>query len=163
VLIFGNSGSGKSTLAKRLAKTENLAHLDLDILAWQPTEPPQRTALTEAKAAIEAFMKQNNSWVIEGCYTDLLQMAESQAGEIIYLNLSVAQCIQNAKNRPWEPHKYASKEEQDKNLTMLINWINDYTERSDEFSKTAHLHFYRQYNGHKTMITSNLPHSTNEE
>jgi adenylate kinase family enzyme len=65
ILIFGNSGSGKSTRAKQLAKTENLAHLDLDSLAWQPTNPPTRKPLAESKQAIEAFMHQHNRWVIE--------------------------------------------------------------------------------------------------
>src|SRR5262245_31604748 len=40
LVIFGNSGAGKSTLAQRLAREGALAHLDLDSLAWLPTEPP---------------------------------------------------------------------------------------------------------------------------
>ena len=120
LLIFGNSASGKSTLAKQLAKSENLAHLDLDLLAWQPTNPPTRTALSESTLAIEHFMQQHNSWVIEGCYSDLLAIAEAQSSEIIFMNLPIDDCIINAKNRPWEPHKYDSKSAQDANLTMLI-------------------------------------------
>ena len=49
VLVFGNSASGKSTLAKRLATSEKLAHLDLDLLAWQATNPPTRVPLVESK------------------------------------------------------------------------------------------------------------------
>jgi hypothetical protein len=37
------------------------------------------------------------------------------------MNLPVAACIENARKRPWEPHKYASKAEQDKNLDRLID------------------------------------------
>ncbi|KGJ94961.1 shikimate kinase [Colwellia psychrerythraea] len=156
ILVFGNSASGKSTLAKELASTENLAHLDLDLLAWQATNPPTRTPLTESAQAIEHFMQQHNSWVIEGCYSDLLLIAETASTEIIFMNLSVDNCISNANNRPWEPHKYASKTAQGANLAMLIEWISQYECRDDTFSKAAHLNFYQNYAGTKTMLTSNV-------
>ena len=155
VLIFGNSASGKSTLAKELVETDKLAHLDLDILACLPTDPPERTPLDVAKGKILEFTHQNNSWVIEGCYTDLLEMASSEASEIIFMNLSVSQCIENAKLRPWEPHKYKSKEEQDRNLSMLIEWIKNYRERKDCFSHSSHQNFYDQFEGKKSIFTSN--------
>ncbi len=155
VLVFGNSASGKSTLAKRLAASEKLAHLDLDLLAWQATNPPTRAPLAESAKTIESFMLQHEQWVIEGCYSDLLKVAEQKSTEIIYMNLSVEDCISNANNRPWEPHKYASKVEQDANLTMLIQWISQYETRDDNFSKAAHLAFYQHYSGKKKMLTTN--------
>ncbi len=94
--------------------------------------------LAESKRAIDAFTGANDSWVIEGCYSDLLEIAIAAATEIIFLNLAVEDCIANAKQRPWEPHKYASKKAQDANLAMLIGWIAQYAERSDAFSKSAH-------------------------
>lgn len=156
VIIFGNSGSGKSTLSKKIAGKENLAHLDLDTLAWLPTNPPQRAPLDQSKGVIDKFMEENAGWVIEGCYTDLLELAEPDADEIIFLNLDVEQCVANARKRPWEPHKYASKEAQDANLEMLIDWIRQYQERTDEFSLAAHLNFYEQYQGKKTMYKENV-------
>ena len=155
VLIFGNSASGKSTLAKQLAQSENLAHLDLDLLAWQPTNPPTRTPLVDSRKTIEQFIQQHTSWVIEGCYTDLLAIAEAASSEVIFMNLPVAQCIANAKSRPWEPHKYDSKEAQDANLAMLIEWISQYESREDTFSKNAHTEFYQNYLGDKKMLISN--------
>jgi len=155
VLIFGNSASGKSTLAKQLATSEQLAHLDLDTLAWQPTNPPTRALLADSGQAIEAFVHQHDSWVIEGCYSDLLAIVEAKASEVIFMNLSVEDCIINANNRPWEPHKYASKAEQDVNLAMLIEWISRYELRDDTFSKAAHLAFYQNYSGEKKMLTCN--------
>jgi len=155
VLVFGNSASGKSTLAKRLAKVDLLAHLDLDLLAWQATNPPTRVPLVESTKAIETFMREHDQWVIEGCYSDLLKIAKEQSTEIIFMNLPVDDCIENAKNRPWEPHKYTSKTEQDTNLTMLIQWISQYELRDDNFSKAAHLAFYHSYTGMKKMLTTN--------
>ena len=155
ILIFGNSGSGKSTLAKSLVKQESLAHLDLDSLAWLPETPPQRSPKDESKNKIEAFIYSNPAWVIEGCYTDLLEMAAPFANEVIFMNLNTYQCVENAKNRPWESHKYESKEAQDKNLAMLINWIEQYTKRDDVFSYSAHLDFYEDFSGKKSMLTKN--------
>jgi adenylate kinase family enzyme len=155
ILIFGNSGSGKSTLAKRLCGEEKLAHLDLDTLAWQPTNPPIRNPLAESEKSIVQFINTHGGWVIEGCYTELLEMAVPQSNEIIFMNLPIEICIANAKNRPWEPHKYESMEAQNKNLEMLIGWVSQYSERSDSFSEAAHQELYKNYTGKKTMVTSN--------
>ena len=155
ILIFGNSGSGKSTLAKRLSKSEDLAHLDLDILAWEATTPPTRKDINTAKKDIECFITEHDSWVIEGCYTDLLEIAKPYSSKIIFMDLPIEACVANAKSRPWEPHKYESKQAQDENLDMLINWINQYTTRNDTFSMTAHQNFYDNFRGKKSKIFSN--------
>jgi len=76
----------------------------------------------------------------------------SQASEIYFLNLSVEKCQENARNRAWEPHKYISKETQDKNLSMLLEWISDYDNRKDVFSKVEHV---KKFSKKKRMITSN--------
>ncbi|MGH1472384.1 MAG: shikimate kinase [Cellvibrionaceae bacterium] len=154
ILIFGNSGSGKSTLARTFSQSNHTAHLDLDTLAWLPTQPPQRMPLSESEWAIKQFMNENDQWVIEGCYTDLLALAADEATEIIYLDLSIDDCIKNAKGRPWEPHKYASKQAQDDNLDMLISWICDYHTRNDVFSKKSHEAFFNNFHGKKTRLST---------
>lgn len=155
ILIFGNSASGKSTLAKSLTRTEDLSHLDLDTLAWKATSPPQRESTDESNSAIQAFIQSCDSWVIEGCYGDLLQLALPFANEIIFMNLSIESCIRNAQNRPWEPHKYPSKEAQDANLEMLTDWISQYQKRTDTFSKQSHQYLYDSFTGIKTVYTQN--------
>jgi len=71
------------------------------------------------------------------------------------MNLPVEACISNARFRPWEPHKYSSKQEQDKNLAMLIDWIAKYEERDDTFSFASHQALFNNYSGKKRMLTSN--------
>lgn len=159
VIIFGNSGSGKSTLAKHLSESFNLAHLDLDTLAWKPTVPPERESMEGSWKHIQQFIDSNSHWVIEGCYTDLLELVEDQSTEIIFMNLPIELCISNAKARPWEPHKYKTKQAQDNNLEMLISWIRQYTEREDTFSYDAHQRFFDNYSGKKKIITSNQKYS----
>jgi adenylate kinase family enzyme len=155
ILIFGNSGSGKSTLASRLANEFNLQHLDLDSLAWLPNQPPQRMPLQDSSTLIDEFIGSNAAWVIEGCYTDLLGLLKADANEMLFLNLPVEACAQNARNRPWEPHKYESKQAQDQNLDMLLAWIAEYEKRDDVFSLQAHQQFYENFTGKKSRIVSN--------
>ena len=100
-------------------------------------------------------MEKNKKWVIEGCYTDLLKKVKKYASKIIFLNSDVKQCIKNANKRPWEPHKYKTKEEQDNNLDMLINWIKDYYARDDVFSYKQHMEFYEKFKGEKIIISEN--------
>ena len=155
ILIFGNSGSGKSTLAKKLAAENQLAHLDLDTVAWKATTPVTRMSIEESKALLDDFTLQNDNWVIEGCYADLLELLTPIASEMIFMNLSVDACIANAKARPWEPHKYESKAAQDANLEMLIDWIAQYAERDDTFSQQAHRQLFEAFDGEKLMLKKN--------
>ncbi|KMT64462.1 AAA family ATPase [Catenovulum maritimum] len=154
-IIFGNSGSGKSTLAGKLSTKHKAAHLDLDTLAWQAVNPPQRMQIDESANLIQDFLAQNDNWVIEGCYSDLLTLIAPFATQAIFMNLPVAACVENAKMRPWEPHKYKSKADQDANLDMLIAWISQYTERTDTFSQIAHQKLFDEFNGDKLMYTKN--------
>ena len=59
ILLFGNSSSGKSTLAKKLCADGELAHLDLDTLAWLPRSPPQRAPLDISSDKIQTFTSEN--------------------------------------------------------------------------------------------------------
>lgn len=155
ILIFGNSASGKSTLAKQLSCDQGLAHLDLDTLAWQQSSPPTRKPLDQSAKSLKNFMQSSDNWVIEGCYADLLAIAAPFANEVIFMDLPVSLCIDNAKNRPWEPHKYTSRQAQDDNLDMLIDWISQYQQRQDTFSAQSHLNLYDKFAGKKTRYIDN--------
>ena len=85
-------------------------------------------------------------------------MAGGESNEIIFMKLPVEDCLANARNRPWEPHKYESKQAQDSNLEMLLDWIAQYVKRTDTFSETAHNDFFEKYSDQKTMVTSNRQH-----
>ena len=152
ILIFGNSGSGKTTLANELSNKLNFAHLDLDILAWMDTQPPARKPLIESTIEIDKFLSPHTSWIIEGCYADLLGYVSNKANEIIFLNPGIDVCIEHCKNRPWEPHKYESKEVQDKNLDMLIEWVKQYDKHEDECSLKSHKSLFDLFVGIKKEI-----------
>jgi adenylate kinase family enzyme len=153
LVIVGNSGSGKSTLATRLARS-GLAHLDLDTLAWQPVMPPVRRALADSVAELTAFLDAHAAWVVEGCYADLAAAALPRCTQLVLLNPGVEACIANARLRPWEPHKYESREAQDRNLAMLIGWIRDYQVRSDACSLAAHRALFDGFAGDRCELTT---------
>lgn len=153
VLIFGNSGSGKSTRAKALADEHAMAHLDLDTLAWDPVERTTRRPLAEANAEMEGFRSEHASWVVEGCYADLIELLLPHASELLFLDLDVETCVAHCRSRPFEPHKYASQEAQDENLAFLIEWVRGYPEREGPLGRPAHLALYEAFPGKKERIT----------
>ena len=162
IVIFGNSGSGKSTLAKQLANKYHIHHIDLDSYAWLPTKegiPPTRTPIKEVRSALNNELAHRQDWVIEGCYSDILSLVMPLASQVYFLNLPTELCVENAKSRPWEPHKYSSKKAQDENLEMLLQWIRQYTQRNDEFSLQQHQKLFDLFKGQKEMFTENSAHS----
>ena len=154
ILIFGNSGAGKSTLAKSLAREYALPHLDLDLLAWEQADAPTRRALARSRIEIESFTAGNDGWVIEGAYADLLEMLLDECSELVFLNPGVDACVANCRARPWEPHKYADKESQDRNLAFLIGWVREYESRDDEYSLGSHRWLFDRFNGVKREFTT---------
>ena len=157
IVIFGNSGAGKSTYARRLATEAGIAHLDLDTLAWLPTTPPRRGPFAESAAQIDAFMETHDAWAIEGCYSDLLAVAAARCTRMVFLNPGVEACIANCRARPWEPHKYATKEAQDANLELLVAWVRAYATRDDELSLRSHRALYDGFAGDKVELTALAP------
>jgi adenylate kinase family enzyme len=152
VLIVGNSGSGKTTLAGRLSREHGLAHLDLDTLAWRPTDPPTRRDIRESADAILAFTQRHQAWVIEGCYADLARLLIGAATELVFLNPGVEACVAHCLARPWEPHKYPTREAQDANLSMLVDWVRGYPDRDDACSLAVHQALYVAFGGPKREV-----------
>ncbi len=153
-LIYGNSGSGKSRLALSIANYSGVPHLDLDEIAWESSG--QRKHVSESIRELASFISANTEWVIEGCYSSLVKEASASAEELIFLNPGVDVCQENCKSRPWEPHKYDTKESQDKNLEMLLEWVEAYETRTDEFSLQAHQEIFESFPGRKSELRSNL-------
>lgn len=154
VAIVGNSGSGKSTLARRLAERHPAPVLDLDTLAWAregfavPRDP------AEAAADVVEFCSINISWVIEGCYGNLIAACLRFEPHLLFLEPGAQQCLANCRSRPWEPHKYQTKEEQDKYLEPLLAWVAAYYERKGDMSLAGHEALFEAYAGPKQRLSA---------
>ena len=157
VLVFGNSGSGKSRFAKRLAAKSGLRVLDLDTVVWSQVAVfrPDHEVIAE----LLRFVQANTSWIVEGCYGRWMEHLLPHATEMVFMNPGETACLSNCLARPWESHKYSSKEEQDAKLAFLLDWVRGYYSRSDGMSLQAHRRLFDSYDGQKREITANEPNA----
>ncbi len=153
VLIVGNSGSGKSTVARALAQEHGLVHLDLDSLVWEPGKIAVARPVDDAVADLLIFLNNTDNWVIEGCYGDFVEAAMPFCREFVFMNPGKDACVAHNQGRPWEPHKYESKEKQDSMLPMLLDWVGKYYERDDTCSYAYHRRLFDSFHGSKREVT----------
>jgi adenylate kinase family enzyme len=149
VLVYGNSGSGKSTYAQSLAAEHGLAHLDLDSIVWETGKIAARRDSQSIVTSLNEFMASQPLWVIEGCYGELIQMASAHCTQLVFLNPGLEACLANNLKRPWEPHKYASLEQQNSMLENLQLWVAGYYSRDDAWSYRTHRRIFDEYPGVK--------------
>ena len=148
---MGNAGAGKSTLAKKLVELESAAHLSLDGIAFE--HGSERRPLEDSIADAKKFIDANGSWVIEGCYADILESILEYCEELIFLNPGVETCVEHCRARQWEPEKFESSQEQGKNLDNLIEWVRMYETRDDEYGLISHRALYESFDGRKGELS----------
>jgi adenylate kinase family enzyme len=153
VLIVGNSGSGKSTVARALALEHGLVHLDLDTLVWEPGKIAVARPVDEAVNDLLTFLNSTVKWVIEGCYGDFVEAALPYCREFVFMNPGKDVCVAHNQQRPWESHKYESKEKQDSMLPFLLDWVGKYYERDDTCSYAYHRRLFDTFHGNKREVT----------
>ena len=149
VLVYGNSGSGKSTCARALAAQHGLAHLDLDSIVWEPGNIAVPCEPQAVLASLVAFISTHQKWVIEGCYGELVEAASTHCTQLVFLNPGLETCQANNLRRPWEPHNYASMEQQNSMLANLQLWVADYYSRDDSWSYKVHRKIFDAHTGPK--------------
>lgn len=154
ILVFGNSGSGKTTYARALAVQHALPHLDLDSIVWEPGQVAVLRPADAIMASLQEFLARQDSWIIEGCYGELVEAAAGRSTHLVFLNPGLATCLDNNRRRPWEPHKYASLEDQNTMLATLQAWVADYFTRGGAWSYEAHRRIFDAHIGSKNEYTS---------
>lgn len=147
VILMGNAGAGKSTMARALIGERNIPRLSLDLIAWD--ENTSRKPLLESIHLLEEFIRTNNCWVIEGCYSDLIEVALPHCDELRFLNPGVDVCVAHCLAREWEPEKFASPEAQKEMVETLVAWVMDYESREDEYGLLRHRAIFEGFSGRK--------------
>jgi adenylate kinase family enzyme len=147
VILLGNAGAGKSTLSKKLMAKHPAARLSLDELAFQGGA--ERRPLDESIADVKGFITAHESWIIEGCYADIIEGILEDCEELVFLNPGIDACIAHCRARPWEPEKFRSSREQDENLGNLLDWVKSYETREDEYGLQRHRAIYDAFPGSK--------------
>lgn len=97
IAILGNSGSGKSTLALWLAARTRAPLLDLDTVAWEPGSIAVSRSANAAEDDVRSFCTTYNSWIIEGCYANLVNAALQFRPRLLFLNPGERQCLENCR------------------------------------------------------------------
>lgn len=153
IAILGNSGSGKSVLARWLTGHSHAQLLDLDTVYWEPGEIAVARSPDAAASDLHAFCARTSHWVVEGCYASLTDIALEYSPLLIFLNPGMDQCLANCRARPWEPHKYSSRAEQDKHLEFLLTWVAGYYTRDGDTSLLGHKACFSAYGGRRVEVS----------
>lgn len=155
VVLMGNAGAGKTTMARALMGDAHVPRLSLDEVAF--AEGAERRPLAESIRDALEFIGSNESWIVEGCYADIIEPLLEHCETLVFLNPGVSTCIEHCRRRPWEPGKFASESEQAQNLKNLIAWVSQYETRSDEYGLKEHRRIFDSFPGRKPEITSAVP------
>jgi len=134
--------------------------LDLDRVAWLPGDEPLRRPLEASAAELHDFCQRHAHWVVEGCYASLIAMVLQYRPTLIFLNPGLEACEAHCRARPWEPHKYSTRAEQDARLEALLDWVRGYGHRDGEFSLAGHRAVFDRYDGPRLECNNPLVYQT---
>jgi len=152
LVLLGNAGAGKSTMARRIIDNRPIPRLSLDQIAWD--EGPKRKSLEVSLRLLQEFIQRNEEWIIEGCYSDLIEAALPYCTELRFLNPGIEVCIAHCRRRPWEPEKFSSSEDQAAMLAQLLDWVREYETREDDYGLKRHRQIFGRFSGPKREYTS---------
>ena len=106
LILLGNADAGKSTLARQLMARQPATRLSLDEVAFQGGT--ERRPLQDSLRDVRRFIADHPSWIIEGCYADILAPVLPECEALVFLNPGVEVCVAHCRARPWEPEKSQS-------------------------------------------------------
>jgi len=152
LILLGNAGAGKSTMARRIIGNRAIARLSLDEIAWD--EGPKRKPFEVSLRLLQEFIQSHEQWIIEGCYSDLIEAALPHCSELRFLNPGIEVCVAHCRRRPWEAEKFSTPADQAAMLEQLIQWVSGYQTREDDFSLKRHRQVFERFTGPKREYTS---------
>jgi adenylate kinase family enzyme len=97
IVIIGYSGSGKSTLAKNLGNHYKIPVLHLDSIHFK--EGWIERDNKEFNQIVEEFIKNNESWVIDGNYKKIAPQRFLMADQLFFLNYNRFICLNSVVKR----------------------------------------------------------------
>lgn len=97
VFVVGNGGSGKTWLTERLAERLRVPSVHLDNLHWLPNFAGERPRDERDRLVTEAA--NGDAWVMEGIYGSVLKQVLPRVTTLIWLDLSVDECVSNLLQR----------------------------------------------------------------
>ncbi|BAT52697.1 topology modulation protein [Nostoc sp. NIES-3756] len=102
ILIIGSGGAGKSTLARELGRILNIDIIHLDTFYWQPGWV--ETAKDKWEIIIQDLI-QLESWIMDGNYSNTLDLRLPVADTVIFLDFPRLLCLFRVIQRRWQVGK----------------------------------------------------------
>jgi adenylate kinase family enzyme len=145
LLIFGNSGSGKSMMAKRIGSRTSQCVFDLDLIHWHEDGRERDEDASRAKVR-EIVM--GPSWIVEGVYGWLAEIAVHRATAVIWTDLPWSECQDGLISRGLRPG--TNEEDQQ----ALLSWAEAYWSRSTPSSAIGHERLFASFAGEKVRLST---------
>ena len=123
-------------------------------MAWESGKIAVQRPEDLARHDVREFCATNSSWVVEGCYGNLVSTALEFEPWLLFLNPGEEQCLANCRGRPWESHKYSSMAEQNQRLPFLLSWVGQYYTRDGDMSLRSHVALFSAYRGRRSELKS---------
>jgi adenylate kinase family enzyme len=118
IAILGCSGGGKSTLARDLSQRLSLPLVHLDALHWLPGWIERDDA---AFRALQAQAVAGDRWVIDGNYTQTLDLRLPRADTILILDRSRLLCLWRVTWR-WLTHLGRTRADMGEGCPEKVDW-----------------------------------------
>lgn len=150
IMIIGSSGAGKSTLSKKLGEKTGLKIIHLDKIYWKPnwTEPQK----DEWKTTLEKIMTENDAWIMDGNYSNTLDVRVPFCDAIIFLEMPPSVCVYRVLKRVAGSYGKTRPDMADGCAEQFdwefIKWIWDFPNRS----KPKIEKLLKRYENEKTII-----------
>lgn len=145
-MIVGASGSGKSTLARALGERMAVEVIGLDRIHWLGKVGMKRDE-DDAKRMVSAYAA-NPSWIIEGVFGWLADVALPHATSLVWLDLPWGICRDGLAARgPWPGASAAEHSD-------FLAWAEDYWRRETPSSFKGHLALFNAFAGLKWRLHS---------
>lgn len=153
ILIFGNSGSGKSWLASKLAESLRMPIVHFDKHFWEPGGFNQKRDKQIVFQEI-TNLSQGKSWIMEGVFGELAEIALKNATFVVFLDKPWSECRAALMDRGSESAKQLDTVQAEESFKQLLQWAENYWNRSDLRSHTGHQALYDKAQCRKLIVKS---------
>lgn len=152
IVITGNSGSGKTWLAKKIDLPESKI-IHLDTIFWEPGKFDQKREQSKIDNLISQSIKYKE-WVAEGVFGELINRFMNEASIFILLDMPWELCLKRLEKRGSESKKHMSRTQSSEGLIKLIDWAQQYYERTNLKSKYGHQQLFESFKGTIVLLKS---------
>lgn len=153
IVIIGSSGSGKSYLARKLGAARGIPIIHLDRLVRVPGGFNLKRPPEVVREEIDV-MALDESWIVEGVFGDLAGRFFPRAVHLIWLDIPWSVCRDGLIERGSESDLQRDPESAARNHALLLEWAEDYWNRTGVCSHVGHHQLFDQFQGTKQRITS---------